>query len=104
MYVNEIFPSSKNSILSIALFLSSKFALVFVFIAFLYISETFIPDFKSLAANSNVSGLVDTYWKPPVSVIIPVNIHFPISFVISIPKYSNIVNNICVHAGESGFT
>ena len=104
IYVKDTFPSSKNSILSVASFVNSKFALVLVCKTFLYILDTFTPLFKSHDTNLKVSAVTPSYLKPPVSVIIPVNIHVPISFVISIPKYSKTTNNICAHAGAAGFT
>ena len=48
-------------------------------------SETLTPLRNNSAVNSKVSAVVAEYWKPPVSVIIPVNKHEPICFEISMP-------------------
>ena len=104
MYVNAILPFSSNSILFIAIFLNSNFSFDTVCNAFLYISDTFTPLDNSSAANSNVSGFTFWYLNPPVSVIIPVSKHVPISCVISIPIVFNTVINIWQQAGAVGFT
>ena len=62
------------------------------------------PFLTNSAANSNVSEFVPSCLNPPVSVIIPVIMHVPSSFVIFILKYSAIPANISQHAGETGFT
>ena len=81
MYVNATFPSSKNSNLFKATLVSSKHGFVVVCKTRLYISDTFTPFFKSDAANSNVSAVTPEYLNPPVSVIIPVSKHVPISLL-----------------------
>ena len=87
-----------------AILCNSKLAFVLVCNTWWYTFDTLTPLFKSHATNSKVSAVTPWYLNPPVSVIIPANIHVPISFVISIPKYSKITNKICAHAGASGLT
>ena len=67
-------------------------------------SDTFTPLFNSSAVNSKVSAVTPEYLNPPVSVIIPVSKHVPISLLIVTPSASKTVINIWQHAGAAGFT
>ena len=50
------------------------------------IAEISTPSLSSSPAAINVAGDVAGYWKWPVSVLMPVSRHVPMSFVISTPR------------------